>query len=59
MYAVEMKGILKQYPSVKAVDGANFILEKGEIHSLLGQNGASTFYASTSHDSHRKYHCWK
>lgn len=40
MYAVEMKGILKQYPSVKAVDGANFILEKGEIHSLLGENGA-------------------
>lgn len=40
MNAVEMRGIVKQYPSVRAVDGANFDLKKGEIHSLLGENGA-------------------
>ena len=35
-----MRGIVKQYPLVRAVDGADFIVEKGEIHSLLGENGA-------------------
>ena len=40
MYAVEMRGIVKQYPLVRAVDGADFVVERGEIHSLLGENGA-------------------
>ena len=35
-----MRGIVKQYPLVRAVDGADFIVEQGEIHSLLGENGA-------------------
>ncbi|MBU9736231.1 ABC transporter ATP-binding protein [Diplocloster agilis] len=37
---VEMKNIHKQFPFVKAVDGARFDLFKGEIHSLIGENGA-------------------
>lgn len=37
---VEMNGIHKQFPYVKAVDGARFDLYKGEIHSLIGENGA-------------------
>lgn len=40
MNAVEMKGIVKQYPLVRAVDRADFTVRKGEIHSLLGENGA-------------------
>ena len=40
MNAVEMRGIVKQYPLVRAVDGADFTVQKGEIHSLLGENGA-------------------
>ena len=40
MNAVEMRGIVKQYPLVRAIDGANFTVEQGEIHSLLGENGA-------------------
>ena len=40
MNAVEMKGITKQYPLVRAVDNADFCIRKGEIHSLLGENGA-------------------
>ena len=35
-----MRGIVKQYPLVRAIDGADFTVEQGEIHSLLGGNGA-------------------
>lgn len=37
---VEMKGITKVFPGVKANDDVNFELLKGEIHVLLGENGA-------------------
>ena len=37
---VEMNNIHKQFPFVKAVDGARFDLCKGEVHSLIGENGA-------------------
>jgi simple sugar transport system ATP-binding protein len=40
MNAVEMRGIVKQYPLVRAVDRCDFTLAKGEVHSLLGENGA-------------------
>ena len=35
-----MRGIVKQYPLVRAIAGADFTVEQGEIHSLLGENGA-------------------
>ena len=35
-----MRGIVTQYPLVRAIDGADFTVEQGEIHSLLGENGA-------------------
>ena len=34
-----MRGIVKQYPLVRAIDGADFTAEQGEIHSLHGENG--------------------
>jgi general nucleoside transport system ATP-binding protein len=37
---VEMVGITKVFPGVKANDNVNFDLRKGEIHVLLGENGA-------------------
>lgn len=37
---VIMKGINKEFPNVKAVDNGYFDLYKGEIHSLIGENGA-------------------
>jgi simple sugar transport system ATP-binding protein len=37
---VEMKGITKVFPGVRANDDVNFELLKGEIHVLLGENGA-------------------
>lgn len=37
---LEMKGISKEFPGVKALDGVNFALEKGEVHAIVGENGA-------------------
>jgi len=39
-YAVEMRGIVKRFPGVVANNGIDFALERGEIHGLLGENGA-------------------
>ncbi len=38
--AIEMNGITKTFPSVVANDKIDFVVEKGEIHGLLGENGA-------------------
>lgn len=40
MVVVEMKNITKQYPLVLALNHVDFSLKKGEILSLLGENGA-------------------
>jgi len=37
---IEMRGIVKLYGGVAAVDDVDFDLRRGEIHSLLGENGA-------------------
>ncbi len=37
---LEMKGITKQFPGVKALDNVNLQVEEGEIHALIGENGA-------------------
>ena len=44
-YVLELKNITKIFPGVKALDGVQFKLKKGEIHALMGENGAgkSTF----------------
>ncbi len=44
-YLLEMKNITKVFPGVKALDNTHFNLKKGEIHALMGENGAgkSTF----------------
>ena len=38
--ALELKGILKNYPGVRAVNYASFDLKRAEIHGLVGENGA-------------------
>lgn len=37
---LEMRGITKEFPGVKALQDVNFTLKAGEIHALLGENGA-------------------
>ena len=37
---IEVKGLIKHFKDVKAVDGLSFSVNKGEIYGFLGQNGA-------------------
>ena len=37
---LEMKGIDKVFPGVKALQNVDFTLRQGEIHALMGENGA-------------------
>jgi len=39
-FLIEMRGITKVFPGVKALDNVDFNLKYGEIHALLGGNGA-------------------
>ena len=44
-YILELKGITKIFPGVKALNNVQFQLKPGEVHALMGENGAgkSTF----------------
>ncbi len=44
-FILELKGITKIFPGVKALNQVHFQLKPGEIHALMGENGAgkSTF----------------
>ena len=37
---LEMQGICKSFPGVRALHNVNFTLRKGEVHGLMGENGA-------------------
>lgn len=37
---LEMRGIYKTFPGVKALQNVDFTLNEGEIHALMGENGA-------------------
>lgn len=37
---LEIKGLEKTFPGVRALKGVNLTVHKGEVHSLMGENGA-------------------
>lgn len=37
---LELKDIVKTFPGVRALNGINFELRKGEVHAICGENGA-------------------
>ena len=38
--ALEMRGISKAFPGVRALDGVDFDCQAGEVHAICGENGA-------------------
>jgi simple sugar transport system ATP-binding protein len=52
--AVQMIGITKSFSGLIANDNIDFLVQKGEIHGLLGENGAGkTVLMSTLYGLHR------
>ena len=39
---LELRGISKEFPGVKALDNVSFAVRPSEVHMLLGENGAGT-----------------
>jgi len=37
---LELVGVVKEFPGVKALNGVSFSVREGEIHALVGENGA-------------------
>ncbi|WP_436521354.1 sugar ABC transporter ATP-binding protein [Actinoplanes sp. HUAS TT8] len=40
MALLEVSGVSKIFPGVRALDGVDFTLNPGEVHALVGENGA-------------------
>ncbi|WP_284988988.1 sugar ABC transporter ATP-binding protein [Arthrobacter sp. efr-133-TYG-120] len=39
-FALEVVGLTKSFPGVRALDNVSFTVARGEVHSLVGENGA-------------------
>lgn len=39
-FLLEMNGITKEFPGVKALDGVSIKVRPGSVHALMGENGA-------------------
>lgn len=37
---IDIKGLCKSFPGVRALDGVDFCLRRGDVHGLMGENGA-------------------
>ena len=39
-YILEMRDVVKAFPGVRALDGAQLCVRPGSVHALMGENGA-------------------
>jgi simple sugar transport system ATP-binding protein len=39
---LEIRGLTKSFPGVKALQDVDFTVRRGEVHGLMGENGACT-----------------
>ncbi len=39
-FILEVRGVSKEFPGVKALDRVDLSVKKGEVHALIGENGA-------------------
>ena len=46
-----MHGVVKRFGGVQALRGVDFDLRQGEIHALLGENGAVIAASRTSREA--------
>jgi ribose transport system ATP-binding protein len=37
---LEVRGLVKDYPGVHALGGVDLTVDSGQVHCLIGQNGA-------------------
>ena len=47
-YRLVMKGVVKTFPGVKALDHAQLELRPGKVMALMGENGAGTLMTTSS-----------
>ena len=39
-FILRVKNVCKEFPGAKALDNVSIDIEKGQIHALVGENGA-------------------
>ena len=53
---LEVSGIRKRFGAVTVLDGVRLTIRPGEIHALMGENGAEAF-ADAGYFQHRFWNC--
>ena len=51
-YVLEMKDISKTFPGVKALDHVQLQVKPGEVHALMGENGAGKSTSDENSDGY-------